>query len=154
MSKIRHLSDITPVMSATPDYSANDVIGVPMLIATEFFQSFSQFKRLVRTFVQDKAAVGPSFSIYFFNAVPAGGTYTDNTALVLSVADQASCCGKVSVLAADFTLAGGSKFASPDRQQPVIVGPGTGSLWAIFVADGAYNGATVADLVVDLDFES
>lgn len=138
---------ITPVMSATPDYSAGDCIGTKMLIKDDFF-AVKKTQELVSAFARDSANVGPDFTVYLFNVEPTG-TVTDNAAFAPSAGDIAGLVCQFSFVNANYKPLG-TAIKSAFLPDPLRkIGTGIDTLWAVVVADGAYNGATTSNLTVD-----
>ena len=142
---------IVPTLQTSPDYADGDLMGA-VVVLTDFFAG-SKLQTLVSGHVRDLANVGPSFKLMFFKAVPSGGTYTDNSAVVLSAADWTNHIGTLSIASGSFGTVSSTKVQSLLNQQYKL-GAGIDSLWVLCVAGGAYNVVGASDLVIDLAFES
>lgn len=143
---------ITPTISASPDYSVGDVIGGIQTIALANFASGLPTK-LQSLAVIDKTGASPQFTVLLFKATPAGGTYTDNAALVIDASDLADFVGMVKVVAADWTIpVAGSGVAAIGGIGQILPVTAT-SLFALIIADATYNAASTSDLILTFGFE-
>lgn len=141
---------ITPALSASPDYASGDCIGVPINIG-DFDAIEGRVVELMSVVVKDLAAQGPTFTMYFFNGQPSGGTYTDNAAVSMNAADFAKFVGSYTVASASYTTATYKFFSAPNIRQRLNV---DSALWVVIVAGGAYNAGTAADLTIILGLDA
>ena len=143
----------TITVSATPDYAAGDVVGGIITLASVMAATGRQ--ALLRSVaLKDATGAGPALSLLFFRATPAGGTYTDNAAIVFGAADDDNLVGVVRVVAADwYTPSGGGKSFVSLGGIDVVMGSVTSDLYLLIVADGAYNAAATTDLTAEIGFE-
>lgn len=143
---------LTPTISASPDYTAGDVVGGIQSITT--VNSSSGRSVLLKSIsVKDKNGQSPALSFLFFKSTPSGGTYTDNAALVLGSGDAANMVGCVRVVAGDnYVPVSGTSVATlgaVDQLLPVTAS----TLFCLILADATWNAASTSDLTVDLGFE-
>lgn len=139
----------TVTITATPDYSAGDCVGGIVTVSSAVNTKSNRPIRLTNVTLTDNAGQAPALSLLFFRATPAGGTYTDNSALVLDASDIADLVGVVRIAAADwYTVSSKSLVAVNDLN--MIMDITTTSLFMLVVADGAYNAGATTDLTVKL----
>jgi len=142
-----------PTITATPDYSALDVVGGIQTITGASLVTARPIK--VKSLVlKDKGGQGPALTFMFFKATPTGGTYTDNGALVLGSGDLANLVGTIQVVAGDwYTPVSGSKVASLSGFD-MVIDVDSVDLFALIIHDGAaWNAASTSDLQVELGIE-
>ena len=84
---------VTPTITAGA-YSALDTIGGIQTIANAA-RATGKPTTLQSIIIKDLAMVSPNFKIWFFNATPGTGTYTDNAALDIDDTDLGLCVGVV-----------------------------------------------------------
>lgn len=140
----------TITVSATPDYSAGDAVGTGYLTFTGACSGPGRLTRLMTCTVRDAAGQGPALKVLFFDTPPAG-TYTDNSAADLSAADLAAVVGQLSIAAADY-LTTDSYSVAMHSDLNLMMGSTSSHLYAVVVANGAYNAAADTDLSIVFDF--
>lgn len=101
---------VTPAVTAGA-YTALDIVGAIQTIANATRVS-GEATILQSITVTDLAKQNVDLTIFFFNANPANGTYTDNIALDIHDTDMAMCVGKVKVIASDYSSAALSSVAT------------------------------------------
>ena len=154
-----HIGEVgcnTTVVSVTPTvtaggYTALDIVGAIQTIAAATRVS-GEPTILQSITVTDLNKQNVELTIFFFNANPGTGTYTDNLALTIHDTDMALCIGEVQVLAADYRSAAASSVATiANIGLPLM--PAATSLFAIAQASGAApTYASVSDLVFKYGF--
>ena len=90
----------TPVIN-TVAYTAADVVGAIQTLTAASRVSGAE-TILQSIVITDLAMQSAAFSIFFFNASPAAGTYTNNAELDIHDTDMAKCVGAVTVAASDW----------------------------------------------------
>ena len=96
--QIHSIIKVTPVITAGA-YSANDIVGGNLTISNAGRRP--AVGGLIKTLtVIDKAKQNAELNFLFFSAL--AGTYLDNAAEAISVADGLSCLGIDSILATDY----------------------------------------------------
>ena len=137
---------ITPTITAGA-YSANEVVGGIQTL-TGALRISAGTAILQSVTVRDLAAQNAVLQIFFFNANPATGTYTDNGAFDLDDTDSGLCIGKVIVNASDYTsLADNSIATITGCGLPLKATTGT-SLYAIIRTTGTPTYASTSDLKI------
>jgi hypothetical protein len=137
--------------SATPDYGTGDVVGTPKEFAG-FFNLPKRATEIHTVTLKDKAGQVPPLSVYFFKTSALTGTYTDNSAAVISEQDFNRCVGVVKIATGDWATAGGRSIVTAKPE--IIVGNEENdyeSLFVVVVATGAYNAATTSDLTIHIN---
>ena len=143
---------LTPTISASPDYSALDVVGGIQTIASANSSTGRPIK-LKSLVVKDKNGQSPAMTFLFFKATPSGGTYTDNGALTLGTNDMANMVGVVKVVAGDYyTPVSGATVAALGAVDQVMAVSAT-SLFALIIADAAINAASTSDFTIEFGIE-
>ncbi len=138
-----HIGEVggnTTVVSVTPDitngaYSSLDIVGAIQTIALATRVS-GEPTILQSITVTDLGKQSVELTIFFFNATPGTGTYTDNIPLDIHDTDMALCIGKVKILAADYSPAANSSVATV-RSLSLPLMPAATSLFAIAQASSA-----------------
>jgi hypothetical protein len=139
-------------ISATPDYAADDVIGTAAPYALAAVNAASgRPVFLERLVVKESGGQTPPFTILFFSATPAGGTYADNGALVWGTNDFANKCGEFAVQSGDYRVRVGKASVDWDNIGLELEVAAT-SLFFIPVADGAYNAGSTSALSLAMKF--
>ena len=135
---------VTPTVTAGA-YTALDIVGAIQTIANATRVS-GEATILQSITVTDLAKQNVELTIFFFNANPANGTYTDNLALTIHDTDMAMCVGKVKVSASDYSSAAASSVATVSNLA-LLLTPAATSLIAIAQASsGAPTYASTSDL--------
>lgn len=157
---IRLLPAQTPVIDATPDYGQFDSLHTTPLEWS--LNNVAGGQGVVQTVVvTDKANQKPTLTVLFFKAPLAGGTYTKNGGLVLSVADRANLCGKIEVASTDWTSLSGEAVATAYGPLPVKGYPSVGgstpaavaatfTFYTLICVGAAYNAGAADDLTIAL----
>jgi len=154
-----HIGEVgcnTTVVSVTPTitagaYTALDIVGAIQTIAAATRVS-GEPTILQSITVTDLGKQSVELTIFFFNANPATGTYTDNIALTIHDTDMALCIGKVKVLAADYSPAAASSVATVANIGLPLM-PAATSLFAIAQASSsAPTYASTGDLTLRYSF--
>jgi hypothetical protein len=141
----------TPTITAGA-YTALDVVGGVQALANTHRVS-GEAVVLQSVVIRDQAAQDNAMTLFFFNANPSNGTYTDNGALTIHDTDLAMCVGAVKVLAADYTPAAANSVATVANIGLQLRSAGTG-LWVIAQCTG--TGPTYAatdDLTFVYEFQ-
>jgi len=135
---------VTPTVTAGA-YTALDIVGAIQTIANATRVS-GEATILQSITVTDLNKQNVELTIFFFNANPANGTYTDNLALTIHDTDMAMCVGKVKVSASDYSSASASSVATVSNFALPLT-PAATSLFAIAQASsGAPTYASTSDL--------
>lgn len=138
---------VTPTVSASPDYSAGDVVGGIMTIPAAIRDTGTAI--LKNLTIRDSSNQKPDLYILLFNALPTG-TYTDNAAFAWGSDDFAKCIGYVMIGATDYLTLDSKAIGFADFTRLVKVAenenPGSRALYAIAVAVGTINLASTSDL--------
>ena len=154
-----HLGEVgcnTTVVSVTPAitagaYTALDIVGAIQTIANATRVS-GEPTILQSITVTDLGKQNVELTIFFFNANPGTGTYTDNIALTIHDTDMALCVGVVQVLAADYRSASASSVATVANIGLPLM-PAATSLFAIAQASSAApTYASTSDLTLRYAF--
>ena len=137
---------ITPTVTAGA-YHANDVVGGIQTL-TSALRVSGGTAILQNVTVRDLAAQNAVLQIFFFNANPGTGTYTDNAALDLDDTDSGLFIGKVTINAADYiSLADNSVATITNCGLALKATTGT-SLYAIIRTTGTPTYASTSDLKI------
>ena len=131
-------------------YTSGDVVGGIITLATLHPTGGRQVELRSLT-LKDVADEKPALNIYFFKNTPAGGTYTDNAALVWDAADLGNLVGFVKVLAADWETEAGQAIVSFSDIGAVMNMAGS-DLYMLIVAKSAPDYDAVTDLSISLGF--
>lgn len=151
---------VTPVIDATPDYAAGDMIATSP-IPINLTGSCGGKGVLNNVSISDKANQKPTMTLLFFRISPTG-TYTKNGAVILSAADRAAFLGKIEVTSSDWStistdavatvfgpivLAGvGTGAGAPASASPSPA-PASFTVYCVPVAQAAYNAGAADDLI-------
>ncbi len=142
---------LTPVIDTAVNYAAGDVVGGIQTIAGAVAAADGRLE-LRSVNVRDKAGQAPALLLYLFSATPAAGTYTDNAPLAWGAGDAANQVGVIDIAAANYkTVAGVSSQTLSDIGQ-VHTATAT-SLFALIIANGAYNAAALGDLIITMAWD-
>lgn len=146
---------VTPTLVATTSqYGASDDIGgiLPLLNCVLAPIGTGILESLVVTDASNQKAV---LEVLVFDTLPAGGTYVDNGALALSVADLSHLLAWVHVAAADYLTVGSyavANVAGLNRVVQVAATNGT-TLWALVFTTGTPTYAAASDLKLRFGFQ-
>lgn len=141
----------TITTSASPDYSANDVVG-GIITLSSVMAAAGRSAILKSVTLKDASGQAPALTLLFFRATPAAGTYTDNGALAWGAGDLANLVGVVKVLAADwYTQASKSLLAIGGID--LLMGAAASDLFLLIVADATWNAASTSDLTAEFGFD-
>lgn len=144
-------SNPTVTISASPDYSAGDGAGGIISLTTVNSASGRPVK-LVSVTAKDDGNQGPALTLLFFKATPAGGTYTDNAALVIDATDLADLVGVVRILSTDWVTISSKKMVAVGGIDQLMAVSAT-TLFLLVSVDGAWNAASTSDLTLEFGFE-
>jgi hypothetical protein len=129
------ISQTNPTVTAGA-YVANNVVGGIQTL-TGALRNANNGGILESVSVLDKAAQGAQLSLFFFSAMPTGGTYADHGALVLAAADLPNYLGKVDIAAAGYDPAGTAvKVAAAGNIGLVLQGDSSGNVYVIATTTG------------------
>lgn len=103
--------------------------------------------------IQVNEAVAPVLDIYFFNADPAAGTYTNNDAMVIGATDILKVVHVQQVVAADYKAVGTVRFASIAVKKDMVPSGSANLYAAIMVASGSPDFASTNNLQIAYIFE-
>ncbi len=144
---------VPAITSISTDYSDADQIGIVHTL-TSILPETSGVVRLTSIAVVDKAKQKPVFDVMFFNDNPTLVS-ADNEALSISAAEMASkFIGRVRIAAGDWEDTASASDATVRVIDMLLQGiPKSRNLYVLCMAQGAYNAATVTDLVVRMGFE-
>lgn len=135
---------VTPVISASPDYSSGDNVGAIQTVASAV-RSSGGTAMLTEIEIWDKAAQNSAFVIDFWDASPSG-TYTDNSAEVIA-GDDGKYLGSVFVSSADWVTTGAVSRCSI-KGLGLILKPASGtSVYATVLTTSVPNQASTSDLI-------
>ena len=141
---------VTPTVTAGA-YTALDIVGAIQTIANATRVS-GEATILQSITVTDLNKQNVELTIFFFNANPANGTYTDNIALTIHDTDMAMCVGKVKVSATDYSSASASSVATVSNLA-LLLTPAATSLFAIAQASSsAPTYASTSDVSIRYGF--
>lgn len=135
------------VTTSGAGYVAGDVVGGIISLTTA---NYATTRNVILHALQVSFAanIAPALQIYFFNATPSGGTYTDNSALVWGAGDSAKKVGQISVLAADYLSANNQQSVNYSGLDMMMDIAAT-TLFVLVVAQGSY---TIANGEMGLKF--
>lgn len=131
---------IAPTISATPDYSAGDVMGGKITLA-DICRAAGKAVVVNDIELIDADNQKPTGALYFFDADPSASTLTDNSAFVLHANDIAKVIRRQPIVSGDWVTVDSKGVCHPDFKPFVMVGA-TATLYAVFVVDGTFNMAT------------
>lgn len=139
---------ISPPVSATPDYSVNDVIGGKMLLdgIARVTGSGGIINSITMTSKVDIPS-GITIDILLFNSDPTNSTFTDNAALAVNVADLPFLIPGIANLSTRISLGTAVAFSSHNLGIPVDTLT-TDDIWAVAVVrgSGVVNLASTSDI--------
>lgn len=136
---------VTPVVSATPDYSDGDSIGGVMLVAAVVALDGAAGV-LSYVNVVSKVAIGANIDLIVFNANPTGSTFTDNLAAVVAAADLPKVIGRVALPSAGWLALSGTQVLQAVATAVPLTGLAVDDIWVAAIARGAINLGAVDDL--------
>lgn len=145
---------VTPTISATPDYSADDNLGGLMTL-TDAMRVSGGSGILQSIEISDHANQGPTLGtmdILIFDSTPAG-TYTDNSAF--PTLGQAACAkhlGTIHIGLGDWITTGGSAFCTKAGIGLGVTASGSANLYAAVNVKQALNMAATDDLTFRFNF--
>ena len=154
---VRHV-EVTPTISASPDYASGDQIGGINEIANVFRAVENGY---AGTWLQSLVVIDNDnqlmpLEFYFFNDLPTLVS-VDNGAMDIAASELASkCIGRVLVAAADYTTVKASTNAMAQVTPENVFkskANGSTSLWIVVVIRGAGNYASTSSLKYKFTFE-
>lgn len=155
--------EIIPIFTVdTTAYAQYDVIGtlganVGGIRLANVTPESGGCAKLTHVHITENTGQTPALSLYFFTTKPAGGTYTDNSALVWGLDDYTRRTGTVRIVAGDWhTNPSSAPDASVDLsgiEQIMASADNSRDLWLLIVADAAYDAGAGADLFMKLKFD-
>ena len=141
----------TPTVTAG-GYTALDIVGGVQALANTHRVS-GEAVVLQSVVLTDLAKQDQALTLFFFNANPSNGTYTDNIALDIHDTDMAMCIGHVKILAADYADAADNSLATVANIGLQLRSAATG-LWVIAQCTGtAPTYAATGDLTFKYEFQ-
>ncbi len=141
----RHVT-VTPVISATPDYTAGDAVGGVQTVGPLGSHNGSGILKTVA--ITDAANQKPVLTLLLFKALPTG-TYTDNGAAAPSAGDRLVFLGKINIAATDWETINSVGYATVDVAH-VIKGDVDRKLYVVAVVTAGGLNFGAAD---DLNFQ-
>lgn len=126
------------VNAAGATYTANDIVGdgTNAIELTAAMRVTSGSAVLQTVIIHDLAIQDAELDIYFFDADPSNGTYTDQAALDIHDTDMTFCVGSVNVAAGDYKDAADSSVATVKSIGLAMASAATDDLWVIFQTRG------------------
>lgn len=92
--KHKAVVQVTPTVSTSPAYTAEDAVGGVMTFSVPGGQ-FGYQGAVISGFVLDKACQAGGYELFLFSSNPSGSTVTDNAALVIADADISKLIGVI-----------------------------------------------------------
>ncbi len=141
---------VTPTVSASPDYQANDQVGGVQTLTDAAIAG--RATKLISLSVLDKAAQGAALQIVFCTALPtlASG---DNEAFDLTDANMAKCKGHVAIGTGDYQASASNTLASVKGINLILESGNAGIIYAVAKTTGTPNLGATDDLVFTYAFE-
>lgn len=136
-------TSVTPTLSTSPAYISGDCIGGSS-ISFSLTSSANETNCLT---LGDKNGATPDLLFLFLKSAPSGGTYTDNSAIVLSDTDVTNITGMANVLSSDWVVVGGKSFVAISGIGQYIQ---NATIRALIVATGGYAPVTTSQLVIHI----
>lgn len=136
----------TPVVEATPDYAAGDLMGGKIVLTRAVRGSGAHSGVIQSVIITDLAKQSVNIDVLFFDADPSNSTYTENAAFDVDDADLLNLVGVAAVN--DW-----SDFSDNSVGQALNVGipfhlnTGT-TLYAVMVTRGVHDLASTSDLTL------
>ena len=146
--------EVTPTVSASPNYADGDNIGGKMSFAGAIRADAAGTPRtgVIRSIViTDLAANSINIEVVFWDTDPSNTTFTDNAALTVNDADLVNIVGGV-VVGSWEVFADNSFGFAHDQYIPFELSSGT-TLFGAMIATGATNLASTSDLTVRVGLE-
>lgn len=141
---------ITPTVSASPDYSIGDAVGGKQTL-TSAARTSGGTVILESIQVIDKAAQNGALEILIFDSDPSAATITDNSAFVFST-DISKLVARISVATSDYVTINTIGIATLKGLGIAIKANGSANLYAAIVTPAALNLASTTDIRVDYGF--
>lgn len=142
--------DVTPTITGGA-YAADDVVGGIQTIASAS-RVAGKAIILQSLVITDLAKQDAAMRIFFFNANPGTGTYSDNGALTIHDTDMALCIGAISIAASDYIDASASSVGTLPHVGLELI-PTATSLFAVAQTKDADTWTTTADLTFKYLFD-
>lgn len=136
---------VTPVVSATPDYSDGDNIGGLMTVAA-IVSADGAGGMLSHVLAVSKAAISVAIDLLIFNANPTGSTFTDNEAAVVAAADLPKLIGKTTLAGDGWVSLSGAQILQTLAPQVPISGNAADDIFVAMIARGTVNLGSTSDL--------
>lgn len=141
---------VTPTVSTSPAYTANDCVGGKQTIAMGRASGLGGM--LTGISMVDKGNQKAALTIVFFNADPTGTTVTDNSAVSIAAADESKIVGWVDIAASDYKTIGSRAYVSKDAINKYMQPSGSANLFALVFTTGTPTYATTSDLTFNYHF--
>jgi len=142
--------EVTPVVSASSAYQANDQVGGIQTLANA--TQINRAALLTSISVLDKAKQKKALTLFFFDRLPTVAS-ADNDALSIIDAEMLKCRGHVVIAETDYQDVAASSVACVKNLQLVLESGSLGSLYVVVMTTGAPTYAAVGDLVFTYAFE-
>ena len=139
-----NIISVTPTITAGA-YSIDDIVGAIQTLTAAARES-NQETTLDTLVIRDLAMQDSDMVIWFFNANPANGTYTDNLALDIHDTDLAMCVGWVDITSSDFKDAADNSVACLRNIGLKMLPNGSANLFAIAQIKVADTFVSTSDL--------
>lgn len=140
--------DVAPVVEATPDYAAGDLIGGKLTIADA---SFVLGGGLIQSAILiDQAAQSADIDLIIFNDDPSGTTFTENAALDIADADMLKIAGVIQFLSTGWVAAADNSVNAKHNLAIDYRPNSNGLLYGAMIARDAFNAAATTDLKLRL----
>lgn len=129
---------VNPPVSASPNYSINDVLGNKMVLSG--IARVSGAGGIINSIVMTSKVdipVGVTVDILLFNSDPTNSTFTDNAALAVNVNDLPSLLPGIATLSTKVSLGATSAMLVAQNLGIPIDTLTTDTIWAVAVVRGA-----------------
>ncbi len=144
---------VTPVTSASPDYSIGEAVGGKQTLTSAV--RVSGGKAIWDSlFAIDRANVKPQMELLIFDSDPtgAGAAYTDNATVAFGTGDADKLLHRHTIVTADWITVGGIALLSMGNLRKVCKASGSTNLYAVAVATAAINLAATNDMTFKYGF--
>lgn len=133
-------------------YAAGDNLGGIMQVTGAAGRN--RYARLKSVQIKDRDSVDANLTLLLFNALPSGGTYTDNAGLVLGSNDDDNCIGVLDIPSAGYVVGVGNfDIAKISPDHPLYL-PAAGNMWVLLktVATPTYLSVSALSLIFDIEY--
>lgn len=150
LSKESMMSIETVIATTGTTYALGDVVGAIVTLPSVNVTG-DTVARLESLSISEESGQAPALTFLVFRETPAGGTYTNDSAVVWNASDMTRRVGMVKVLASDWYVEQGKSMVNLGNVNQIVLSLNT-NYFILCIANGAYVSAGANQITAKFGF--